>query len=273
MARASQTGVKAKPSRGRVQPNGVVRHVAGDFPAEWEEMKAHCRNLRPHDAVMECAYLSAQYRRMHRDMSVVIDLRQILSTLRAKKIPFVLTGAHGISMWTGRPRSTHDVDILVKAGRNQARAVNAMKALYPELKVRTAHGVVAFFMPGETESVIDVTYPHRADNEVTLQTALWIEKEGLTYRIPALEAALANKYGASLNPFREPGKRAQDVVDFYFMVKHSTDEGREPIDLAALSKLGEMVWPGGGGKEILDLVQQAMTGQVPRLNPPNRPAE
>ena len=122
--------------------------------------------------------------------------------------------------------------------------------------------------------MIDVTYPHRAYNEVTLQTAVWVEKEGLTYRIPAaLEAALANKYGASLNPLREPGKRAQDLVDFYFMVKHSKDEGREPIDLAALSELGEMVWPGGGGKEILDLFQQATTGQVPSLNPPIRPSK
>ena len=36
---------------------------------------------------------------------VLIDLDQILQALTAKKIPFVLTGAHGISAWTGRPRS------------------------------------------------------------------------------------------------------------------------------------------------------------------------
>jgi hypothetical protein len=50
-------------------------------------------------------------------------------------------------------------------------------------------------------------------------------------------------------------------------VKHSLDEGREPINLEALADLGEKVWPGGGGKEILRLVEQAKAGQVPAVNP------
>jgi hypothetical protein len=115
--------------------------------------------------------------------------------------------------------------------------------------------------------VIDVTWPHRADNEVTLQTGIWIEDKGLRYRIPRLEAALANKYGAMLTLSREPGKRGQDAVDFYYMVRHSMDEGREPIELEALADLGEKVWPGGGGQEILLLVEQAKVGQVPTVQP------
>jgi hypothetical protein len=67
---------------------------------------------------------------------------------------------------------------------------------------------------------------------------------------------------------RDPLRRAQDAVDFSLMVRHSTDPGREPIDLAALMALGEKVWPGGGGAEILRLVEQAQAGQVPRLDPP-----
>jgi hypothetical protein len=196
------------------------------------------------------------------------DFRQIILTLQAKKIPFVLTGAHGISTWTGRPRSTHDVDILVKAGRNHARAVKALEALYPQLEVRNFTGLAAFFVPGETESVIDVTYPHRADQEVTLQTGFWIEERGLRYRIPTLEAALANKYGAMLTPSRDPIKRAQDGVDFAFMVKHSLDEGREPIDLEELATLGEKVWPGGGAMEIVRFIEQAKAGKVPNPIPP-----
>src|SRR5439155_23920249 len=106
-----------------------------------------------------------QYRELwsHRVVTSPVDLYQVLRTLRQKRIPFVLTGAHGIGGWTGRPRSTHDVDILVKAGRNYARAVKAMKALYPELEVRDLRGVTAFFLPGEKVSVLDITYPHRAD--------------------------------------------------------------------------------------------------------------
>src|SRR5262245_32817044 len=123
-----------------------ARHQTDNFPAEWQKMKASCRNLLPHDAVMECAWLSDLYRRMHRSMSPVQpDFRQIITILQAKKIRFVLTGAHGISTWTGRPRSTHDVDILVKGGRNHARAVKALRALYPEMEVRNFTGLTAFF--------------------------------------------------------------------------------------------------------------------------------
>lgn len=193
-----------------------------------------------------------------------VDLNEVLRTLTEKKIPFVLTGAHAIGGWTGRPRDTHDIDILAKGGRNYTRAVNAIKALYPQLEVRRFHGVTAFFIPGEKESVIDVTYPHRADNAETLAHPVWVEdkKLKLRYRIPSLEAALANKYGAILDLSRNPVKRMQDLVDFNWMVVHSQDEGQKPIDLEKLQTLGEMVWSGGGGEEILLMVQKVKNNEL-----------
>jgi hypothetical protein len=233
---------------------------------EWEAAKSSRRNLSHFEAVHECAHLTTQYRRMSSAMAkVIIDLDRVLEALTAKKVPFVLTGAHGISGWTGRPRATHDVDILVKVGRNYARAVHVIRALYPQLEARRFAGVTGFFPPGERQSVIDVTYPHRPDNAETLRTAIWVEERNLKYRIPSLEAALANKYGAMLTPTRDSIKRGQDGVDFAAMVKHSLDEGRQPIDLATLEALGEMVWPDGGGKEILRLVAEVKAGKVPNL--------
>ena len=142
-----------------------------------------------------------------------------------------------------------------------------MRELYPQLEVRTFTGLTAFFVPGETESVIDVTCPHRADQEDTLAEPVWTEnaEHGLRYRVPSLEAALANKYGAMLALTRDLLKRMQDAVDFSQMVRHSSDEGRSPIDPRRLEVLGEKVWPGGGGKEILRLVEAVKTGQV--INP------
>jgi hypothetical protein len=55
------------------------------------------------------------------------------------------------------------------------------------------------------------------------------------------------------------------MVDFYFMVKQSLDEGREPIDMERVAELGELVCPDGGGAEIVRLVQDAKLGKVPRL--------
>jgi hypothetical protein len=237
---------------------------------EWEAMKASRRNLRHDDAVRESAYLTKQYRDMWRSQIVAspVDLNQLLRTLAQKKIPFVLTGAHGISGWTGRPRATQDVDILVKGGRNLTRAVNAIRALYPELEVREFYGVTGFFPPGDNQSVIDVTYPHRADISETLANPVWVDDRtlGLRYRIPSLEAALANKYGAMLTLTRNLQKRGMDVVDFGWMVTHSLDEDRHPIDLEKLAALGEKVWPGGGGAEILRLVEQVKAGRAINLD-------
>jgi hypothetical protein len=222
-----------------------------------------------HKAVFESAKLSNWHRWMwHRMATVNVELKTVLQALQAKKIPFVLTGAHGISGWTDTPRATQDVDILVKSGRNHARAVKALRAIYPQLEVHHLPGVTVFVVPGEKKSVIDVSHPHRPDIEETLRTAIWVGEGTGRYRIPALEAALANKYGAMLNPTRDPGKRGQDAVDFYRMVQHSADARQQSIDLAKLADLGEKVWPGGGGDEILGLVEQARAGKVPNTGTP-----
>ena len=232
----------------------------------WEAMKAARRNIDHDDAVQLSFFLQKQYRSQWSSQvpPSPVDLNVILRTLIQKRIPFVLTGAHGIGGWTGRPRSTQDVDILVKAGRNYGRAVKAVRALYPELEVRAFPGFTAFFVQGTKESVIDVVYPHRADLEVTLASPVWTENKehGLRYRIPALEAALANKYGAMVTPMRGMAKRQMDIGDFINMVTHSSDAGSQPIDLEKLEALGDKVWTGGGGKEILRMVEKAKAGRA-----------
>jgi hypothetical protein len=169
----------------------------------------------------------------------------------------------------GETEKYPDVDLLVKAGRNHARAVNALRVLYPQLEVRSFAGVTAFFIPGEKTSVIDVTYPHRPDLEETLANPTWTEntEQGFRYRIPSLEEALANKYGAMLTPTRDLAKRMQDAVDFTQMVQHASDEGQHPIDLERLETLAEKVWPGGGGEEVFRLVEQVKAGRAIHLDP------
>jgi len=246
----------ARPKRSpKVQPSDSA----------WQATKSSRRNISHADAIQESHFLQHQFRKQWNSIFVAspVDLNQVLRTLIKKKIPFVLTGAHAIGGWTGRPRSTYDVDILVKSGRNFARAVNAMKALYPQLECRPFYGVTGFFIPGETESVLDIAYPHRGDHLDALANPVWVEDqaEGLRYRIPSLETALANKYGAMLNLARDIQKRGQDAIDFGWMVRHSLDPGRQPIDPTKLWSLGEKVWPGGGGDEILRSVERVKTGR------------
>lgn len=238
-----------------------------DSDPEFEAHKARRANIGHARAVRDSEDLRRSFLKMWKPRArPMVELKAILRTLQAKKIPFVLVGAHAIGSYTGRPRATKDVDILVRAGRNHARVVKAIRELYPELEVRKFQSLTAFFRPGERESVVDVAFPKRADNTAALETAVWVEDEGIKYRVPTLECALANKYGAMVSVTRDIGKRAQDAVDFSFMVRHSTDEGQTPIDMDRLAELGEMVWPGGGGKEIVRLIEDINAGIMPNVN-------
>jgi hypothetical protein len=206
-------------------------------------------NAAHHQAVLTSAMITKrQWSLMGKKRMRKISLTKILRMLTIKKIPFVLTGAHAIGGWTGDPRATADVDILVKPGRNHAR------------EIRMFQGTAAFFVPGERQSIIDVIIPSRPDNEETLNTAIWIRNHGLHYRIPALEAALANKYGAMVSLARSMGKRFQDSADFIKMVENSQSPNKQPIDLARLRSLGEMVRRGGGGEVIVQLVEKVKMG-------------
>lgn len=83
---------------------------------EWETTKCSRRNIDHNDAVQESFFLQRQFRTLWSSQMAAspVELVQVLRTLSQKKIPFVLTGAHAIGGWTGRPRATYDVDILVK---------------------------------------------------------------------------------------------------------------------------------------------------------------
>lgn len=234
-----------------------------------EAMEAVTRQLTPERGVRECDFLRLRYWNFHRsDALVQADLDALIDALNAKKIPFVLTGAHGFAAWTGRPRATYDVDILVKAGRNHARAVKAIAELYPQLEVvKLPHGT-AFLLPGDDQAIIDVLFPWRKDHEETLKSATTaVSETGRRYRIPTREAALASKYGAMTNLSRDITKRALDAVDFSWMVKQTLQPGRQPIDLDELARLGDMIWPGGGGEEILRLVEDVKAGRMPNVEP------
>src|SRR5262249_25168523 len=104
MAERPMAPTKIKTSR-RLTGNG--KFLPG-IP-EWEALKAHCRPLGHLEAIRECALLSEQFRKTwRRGTKPMVSLAEVLDALRSKKVPFVLTGAHGIAGWTGRPRSTHD---------------------------------------------------------------------------------------------------------------------------------------------------------------------
>jgi hypothetical protein len=202
----------------------------------------------------------SRWRDLKKKGNAKIDLFEILRKLRDKKVPFVLTGALALSGWRGEPRAAPKVEVLVKSGRSHELAVSAIGEIYPQLKVKQLARGASFFIPGEAKSVVDVTYPHRADIEDTLSSTTWVVDQGLRYRIPYLEAALADKYGSMLSTEREPARRRQDALDFAMMVRYSLTDGHTPIDRKRLQALGQKAWPHGGGSAILELVDHVFAG-------------
>ena len=196
----------------------------------WEEVEAIRRPIGHDAAVQESLFLQKLFRRQWSDRMAAspVDLNDIVRTLSGKKIPFVLIGAHAYGGWTGRPRSTFDVDILVKSGRNLPVPSTPSRISIRNWKSVRFRLRSLFIIPGETTSVIDVFDPHRADLEEALTTAIWIDNKerGLRYRIPSLENALASKCGAMLNS--EPRSQQEIARRSRLRIHGQTLAGRRP---------------------------------------------
>jgi hypothetical protein len=174
----------------------------------------------------------------------------VIDVLNAAGVRFMLAGAHAVGGWTNEPRTTQDVDVLV-AIRHVKAAVRAIQSAYPRLELRDTPVVARFVDPRTGKVVLDVMKANQPLFRDAMRFTRRIETRRRSYFVPSLEFALAMKFAAMVSPRRERDKKIFDVGDFARMVK-----ANPVIDLA---KLGERVYPGGGG-EVLDLVRRIRTG-------------
>src|SRR3954470_5139988 len=61
-----------------------------------------------------------------------IQPEDVIRALAAAKVTFTLVGAHGLGGWTGKPRATEDVDVVV-GPRHVKKAVAALTAAFSHL--------------------------------------------------------------------------------------------------------------------------------------------
>src|SRR3954469_12703845 len=79
----------------------------------------------------------------------------VIRVLNTAKVTFTLVGAHGLGGWTGKPRATEDVDVVV-GPRYVKKAVAALTAAFPNLDIDD-HPAVVRLRDRETGTVaIDV---------------------------------------------------------------------------------------------------------------------
>lgn len=176
------------------------------------------------------------------------DVARVLNDAGVK---YVLVGAHAMNGYTGRPRATVDVDVIVQ---HPVKAARAIAAAFPELIAEDTPAVTRF-KDKQTEA-IDLMKPAASPLwPRLLKDARDIRINRTLLRIPRLEGVLAAKFASMISLTRRITDRRQDAVDFARVV-----EANEQIEFPYLEELGELVYP-GGGKEILKLVADARAGK------------
>src|SRR5687767_8389046 len=83
-----------------------------------------------------------------------IGLADVARALRLAGVRYVVVGAHAANGYSGRPRTTIDVDVIVQFPKKAAKAI---AAAFPNLVMQDTP-VVIRFMAGENEA-IDVMKP------------------------------------------------------------------------------------------------------------------
>src|SRR5438105_6369789 len=191
-------------------------------------------------------------------MAHAISPIEVITALNKGKISFVLVGAHGLGGWIGKPRATEDVDVIVSS-RHLQKAVKTLLAAFDKLEAEDLP-VVTRLRHRETQEVaIDVMKPNQQLFREIFKHTHDVRSHGLSYRIPSLEMALAMKFAPMVSLYRRDIDKYQDAHDFGYMVTTNLN-----IDVKKLSELGDLVYP-GGGKEIVDKVEQVRRGETLKL--------
>jgi hypothetical protein len=177
---------------------------------------------------------------------------KVVQVLDAAQIAYVLVGAHAVNGYTGAPRATTDVDVVVRFPK---KATLVLLRAFPELTPRDTPVVTRLARP-DGEYAIDVMKASTSPLwQKMLKIARPVRMGKISLRIPPVEGVLAAKMAAMASPHRHIAKKMIDGGDFIQIVQVS-----ERIDSRLAKELGELVYP-GGGKEILKLIADALAGR------------
>ncbi len=189
-----------------------------------------------------------------RQVDEMVTPAEVISVLSGAGVECVLAGAYATNVWTGVPRATRDVDVIVPL-RAHNKAVRAIRAAFPHLIPRDSPAVARFEDPASGDALIDLMKPRDRIVKAVFLHSTTASIEGRPARIVDLEMALALKFAAMVGAWRNLSKKYMDASDFIAIVT-----ANEQVDLEIVRSLGELVYPGGGA-EIAVLVADARAGR------------
>lgn len=173
----------------------------------------------------------------------------ILSKIGARH---VLIGGHMLSFYTGTPRATVDVDIIVSAAHVK-KAIDAISLAFPQFDEQDLVYNVRFSSraggQGQNAERIDIVRSNTPlFDRIIKSHAVAVEADGRIVHLPSIEAAIALKFAAAVSPNRGDEKRPQDRTDLMLMISRNRS-----LNQGFLKELGNLAYP-GGGEELVALV-------------------
>ena len=188
-----------------------------------------------------------------------ISPHEVAEVLNELKVKYVLIGGHVLGYFTGSPRATVDVDVMVSMAQ-ASKAVRAIESKFPHLESRDLAHNVRFSSRQEGSNVdaerIDVVRARDPFFQRILSTyAVPLQSRGRILHVPTAEAAVALKFAAAISPNRGDESRPQDRADLVSMIRKQPE-----LKTQVLSELGDLIYP-GGGKELIDFVEAVRLGK------------
>lgn len=181
-----------------------------------------------------------------------VSPRDVVLQLTRVGAKHVLIGGHMLSFYTGNPRATIDVDVIVSAA-HVTKAVDAVANAYPGLDKKDLVYNVRFSsrakgLAGDSERIDIVRSSTPLFDRIINSHSVPIESGGEAVHLPTVEAAIALKFAAAISPNRGDEKRPQDRTDLMLIIKRN-----RTLDQSSLEELGELAYS-GGGDELVALV-------------------
>jgi len=158
---------------------------------------------------------------------------EVIDVLNKGGVECVLVGAQMLGHYTGEPRATQDVDVVVN---DVERAVRVVRAKWPHFTFDDQQPVVRV-RDGEFV-VIDLMKPVDLYGKV-FANSITGTIGNVKILIPTPELAVAMKYAAMISTWRKRGKRHIDVGDFIHLV-----ESQPKLDVEKVGQFVAYLWAG-----------------------------
>jgi Nucleotidyl transferase AbiEii toxin, Type IV TA system len=165
---------------------------------------------------------------------------KIARVLNRMKVFYVFVGGVIVGCWTGDPRATEDVDLVLGKGAPIRRVISAIKGIRKDLESTTHRSVIRVRGASATgvRNLVDLIRPYDGVYSHAERYFITIRVKGTPIRIPTPEMLVVMKYAAATSMNRVPLKQAQDMIDL-----KTVAIAQQSLDLAIVRALANSIGP------------------------------